>query len=93
MNRILAVALLVALAGCAGIVQQPADPAVTARIVAACTQSGMFKMASGLALSAVPAGPLASAVINAGVDRVCADPASFSADISTVEWVVMNLRG
>jgi hypothetical protein len=77
------------LAAC-GTAMQPGDPAVTARIVAACTESGLFKIADGLAAAAVPAAALPVAVVNAGVDRVCADPAAFSADISTVEWVVKN---
>lgn len=83
------------LAGCAeglaGFQMQPADPAATARIVRACTASGLFKLADGFALSAVPGGPLAKTVIDAGVDRVCANPAAFAADISTAEWVVKNL--
>ncbi len=83
---------LLALSGCASdIVSQPADPAVTARIVQACTASGLFKLADGLLLSAVPGGPLAKGIIDAGVDIACADPARFAGDIGTVEWVVKNL--
>lgn len=70
---------------------QPADPAVTARIVAACTASGLFKLVDGGVAAAVPAAALPVMVVNAGVDVVCADPARFSADLSTVEWVVRNL--
>ena len=78
------------LAAC-GTMMQPADPKITADILAACTRSGWFKLADGLVAAAVPAASLPIAVLNAGVDRVCADPAAFSADISTVEWVAKNL--
>jgi hypothetical protein len=81
-----------ALAGCA-VQPQPGDPAVTARIVGACVNSGLFKIADGLVAAAVPAASLPIAVVNAGVDRVCANPAVFSADLSTVEWVAKNLAG
>ena len=79
------------LAAC-GTMMQPADPKVTADILSACTRSGWFKMVDGLVAAAVPAASLPIAVLNAGVDRVCADPERFAADISTVEWVVRNLR-
>ena len=78
------------LAAC-GTQMQPPDPAITARIVAACTMSGLFKMVEGIAVAAMPIAVLPVAVLNAGVDIVCADPARFSADLSTVEWVVRNL--
>jgi hypothetical protein len=82
------------LAGCqpVPIERQPADPAVAARIVAACTDSGLFKLAGGALEIAVPAATLPVAVINAGVDKVCADPERFAGDVSTVEWVAKNLR-
>jgi hypothetical protein len=70
----------------------PPDPAVVARIVTACTGSGLFKLAGGALEIAVPATALPVAVVNAGVDKVCADPARFAGDVSTVEWVVKNLR-
>jgi hypothetical protein len=72
--------------------RQPPDPAVVARIVAACTGSGLFKLAGGALEIAVPATALPVAVINAGVDKVCANPEQFAGDVSTVEWVVKNLR-
>jgi hypothetical protein len=84
---------LLALAGCApaaGIVQ-PADPAATARIVNACTASGLFKLVEGGVAMAVPAANLPIAVINAGVDKVCANPAAFAGDIATVKWVAKYL--
>jgi hypothetical protein len=70
----------------------PPDPAVVMRIVTACTGSGLFKLAGGALEIAVPATALPVAVVNAGVDKVCADPARFAGDVSTVEWVVKNLR-
>ena len=78
------------LAAC-GTMMQPADPKVTAEILAACTRSGWFKMVDGIAAAAFPVVSLPIAVLNAGVDRVCADPERFAADISTVEWVAKNL--
>ena len=84
-------AALLLLASCSAIPQQPADPAVTARIVAACAASGMFKAVDGALSAAVPVAALPVMVINAGVDVVCGDPARFAADVSTVEWVVKNL--
>ena len=63
-----------------------------ARIVAACTDSGLFKLATGALEIAVPATTLPVAVINAGVEKVCADPQRFAGDVSTVEWVEKNLR-
>jgi hypothetical protein len=79
--------------GCqpAAVQRQPADPAVVQRILAACTQSGLFKLAGGALEIAVPAATLPVAVVNAGVDKVCADPERFAADVSTVEWVLKNL--
>jgi hypothetical protein len=68
------------------------DPAVVERILRACTGSGLFKLAGGALEIAVPAAALPVAVINAGVDKVCADPERFAGDVSTVEWVVKNLR-
>ncbi len=79
------------LAAC-GIVSQPADPAVTARIEAACMADGVFVRFGGrLVLGAVDPTRVAAPLIAAGVDLVCADPERFAADISTVEWVVRNL--
>ena len=89
-----AVALPLILAAC-GVVVQPADPAVTARIVAACTVDGVFKNLGGrLVLSMVPVPGVATAdqLIAAGVDIVCTNPAAFSADLSTAEWVIRNIR-
>jgi hypothetical protein len=91
-HRTAALSLLV-LSSCAGVQSQPADPAVARRIVAACTQSGLFKAADGALSAAVPAAALPVMVVNAGVDVVCRDPSRFAADISTVEWVVKNLAG
>ncbi len=82
-----------ALAAC-GVAMQPADPAITARIISACMADKVFVNIGGrLVLSMVPVPGVATAdqILAAGVDRVCADPAAFSADISTVEWVARNL--
>ena len=82
------------LAGCQplAVERQPADPATVSRILAACTESGLFKLAGGALEIAVPAATLPVAVVNAGVDKVCADPERFAGDVSTVEWVEKNLR-
>lgn len=91
-HRILGVsALVLGLAGCGGVTMQPADPAVTQRIVQACTASGLFKAVDGALSAAVPAAALPVMVVNAGVDVVCRDPARFAGDVSTVEWVIKNL--
>lgn len=72
--------------------QEP-NPQVVADITKACTMSGLFKLGTGIVASAVPAGALPAQVIDAGVDKVCADPTAFAKDVSTVEWVVKNLSG
>jgi hypothetical protein len=89
---IIASVLLLASCQSGPVTQQPADPAVVARIVHACTNSGLFKLAGGALEIAVPAATLPVAVVNAGVERVCADPERFAGDVSTVEWVVNNLH-
>ncbi len=84
--------LFLLLAAC-GVVPQPADPAVTRGIEAACMADGVFVRFGGrLVLGAVDPTRVAAPIIAAGVDLVCADPERFSADISTVEWVISNLR-
>lgn len=88
-------AIILGLAGCGSVVPQPADPEVTARIVAACTADGVFKNLGGrLVLSMVPVPGVATAdqLIASGVDLVCANPAAFSADLSTAAWVVHNIH-
>lgn len=83
---------LALLSGCGAVTMQPADPAVTARIAQACLASGLFKTGVGFGLSfAGPPGEIANQVFSAGVDRVCANPEAFAADVSTVEWVAKNL--
>jgi hypothetical protein len=99
-HKTLALAGILLLGGCAspgtgaGPGQPPtaADPATVQRIVAACTNSGLFKLAGGALEVAVPAATLPVAVVNAGVEKVCANPQQFADDVSTVDWVVKNLR-
>ena len=86
-----AVALPLLLSGCGTIQMQPADPVMVQRIVSACLQSGLFKAADGMVAAAFPVAALPIMLINAGVDRVCANPALFAADLSTAEWVVRNI--
>jgi hypothetical protein len=78
-----------------GIVSQPANPNVTAEIVKACTMDGVFKNFGGrLVLSMVPVPGVVTAdqILAAGVDKVCMNPEAFSSDVSTVEWVIKNIR-
>jgi hypothetical protein len=98
-HKTLALAGILLLGGCAspgagpGPSQQAtADPATVQRIVAACTNSGLFKLAGGALDIAVPAATLPVAVVNAGVEKVCANPQQFADDVSTVDWVAKNLR-
>jgi hypothetical protein len=98
-HRTLVLTGVLLLAGCAGPSPGPgaagpptADPATVSRIVAACTNSGLFKLAGGALDIAVPAATLPVAVVNAGVEKVCADPKRFADDVTTVEWVAKNLR-
>jgi len=91
---VIAATVLGTLTECGGIQMQPADPGVTARIVAACMADGVFKNVGGrLVLSMVPVPGVGAAdqILAAGVDKVCADPAAFAGDISTAEWVAENI--
>jgi hypothetical protein len=72
--------------------QQPADPAVVARIERVCQDSGLFKVINGVVVLAVPAASIPVALLNAGVDQVCMNPERFASDISTVQWLVKNLH-
>jgi hypothetical protein len=85
--------LAASLAACAGGGPAPTspDPKVTARIVAVCMSSGLFKMADGVVALAVPAASLPIALVNAGVDQVCTHPETFAADATTVEWLVKQI--
>ena len=90
--RKLILAGALALAACQGVTPDQATTArIQADIVKACLSSPLFKMATGTATMVVPAATLPVAIINAGVDQVCADPARFANDASTVEWVFKNL--
>lgn len=90
--RLLVLAGALALAGC-GAVRQPADPAVTARIAQVCLASGLFTSVNSVAAGLVPVPGIAlgAALVDAGVDKVCADPERFAGDVSTVEWLARNL--
>lgn len=81
-----------ALSGCGG-PPQPADPKVTADVIKACTGSGLFKMADGTAATLVPSLELPVALVNAGIDRICADPAAVAGDIALAQYWVRYLRG
>jgi hypothetical protein len=96
MKKIMSMAAVaITLASCSGlpsVIGQPADPAVVARIVQACQIDGVFKMLGGrLVLASVPVAGAVDAIIAAGVDRVCADPAAFAANVATAEWVAKNI--
>jgi hypothetical protein len=62
------------------------------KIAAACLGSGLFKMADGAVAAALPAAEIPVVLVNAGVDLVCADPARFAGDVSTIEWLGRHLR-
>ena len=92
--------LAVVLSGCSSmssVPSRPANPAVVAKIVAACTARGLFRpvIVAGetVAEAAVPVAALPIGLVRAGVDLVCANPSRFAADISTVEWVAKNIAG
>lgn len=65
---------------------------IEGRIARLCVGSGLFVMLNSAVTSAVPVPGLALAaqLVNAGVDRVCAAPAMFAHDASTVEWLIKN---
>jgi hypothetical protein len=92
------IALGLGLASCQGnlgIISQPSDPNITAEIIKACTMDGVFKNFGGrLVLSMVPVPGVVTAdqILAAGVDKVCVNPEAFSSDVSTVEWVIKNIR-
>lgn len=89
-SRIAPLLLALLLSACGTVPTQPADPAVVARIVQICLNSGLFKLA-GDGISLIPGAALPVQVIDAGIDKVCANPAAFAADVSTVQWLVKNL--
>ncbi len=88
-----AVAGLALLASCALVERQPADPAVVSQIVAACLADGVFVMFGGrLVLAGVDPTKVAAPILAAGVDKVCANPEAFAADIATAAWVAKNIK-
>ena len=88
---------LMLLAGC-GVVTIPdsakvADPIVKADIIAACKYSGFFKLANdGVSLAPVPGLSIAVKLVNAGIDKVCANPERYAKDASTVEWLLKQFK-
>lgn len=90
-------ALLMPLVACT--TAQSADPIalkvstdrIEREIVTICLGSGVFKLVSGIALAAVPAGALAKPLLDAGVDQVCANPSLYAQNIGTIEWLATNL--
>lgn len=95
LSRAVALPMMI-LAGCAGsttAVVQPPDPAIVADITNVCLASGLFEIGDGVVATLVPVTALPIALVNAGVDKVCANPAAFASDISTVQWLVSNLIG
>lgn len=93
----IAVGVLMLLAACTSgtaLPTVPADPAVVARIVAACTADGVFKSVGGrLVLGAVPYAGQADAIVAAGIDRICANPETAATDLATAEQVAKNIAG
>ena len=96
MNRfILSFGLVLGLWGCGTILSQPQNPEITKQIVQACVMDGVFKNFGGrliLSMAPVPYVATADQIIAAGVDKVCENPERFSGDVSTVAWVVRNIR-
>lgn len=86
--------LLFLLAGCVGMPSAPVpiDPKIASAIGRACADSGLFKVADGTLTVFVPAAALPVALVNAGVDQVCANPDKFAADASTVVWLIKMLK-
>lgn len=88
MKRIAAIVVL-ALAACSA---APDQDRIEKDIVFACVSSGLFKLGTTAAFSAVPAGALPAQIINDGIDRVCADPARVAGDTVKVAEIVGELR-
>lgn len=80
---------LLAVSGCA---TPPSADMIEARIVRACAATGLFKAASGAVVAAYPVAALPAALVNARVDRVCADPARYANDAATIATALTALR-
>ena len=89
MLRVVSVAVLLSLAACS---TAPDQGRIEKDIVFACVSSGLFKLGTTAAFSAVPAGALPAQIINDGIDRVCADPARVAGDAVKVAEIVGELR-
>ena len=81
------------LAGCLSATPAKNEARIEGEIVGACLASPLFKIANGAIAAAVPAATLPIDLVNAGIAIVCANPARFAHDASTVEWVVKTLKG
>lgn len=94
MKRLLSASLALGLAACGAVgTPPPADPKVTAEIVNVCMGSGLFVAINSTLTSLVPVPgvAIAGSLVDAGVMQVCADPARFARDASTVIWLVKLL--
>lgn len=63
-----------------------------ARLVRACADSGWFKVVGGVAVIAVPQAALPAAIINAGVEQVCANPSAYANDAARLAQTIAALR-
>lgn len=97
-KQIMALGLTLAVtSACAAIPPQPANPKVVNDIMIACTVDGMFQSNGGrlvlnTAAAGFPGAPIITGLIQAGVDKVCANPTLYASDITTAAWVVRNIR-
>lgn len=71
----------------------PPDPKLVSEIGTACMGSGFFKAADGVVTMFVPEATLPVALINAGVDKVCADPTAIAGDVALAKYWISYLKG
>ncbi len=85
-------ALLLAL-GVNGCTVPLPEPQIEAAIRTACVYSGLFEQVDAFGtLVPVPGVSFGIGLLNAGVDKVCSDPARYAGDISTIEWLLAQFR-
>lgn len=96
-GTVAAVPITKSLAGSPAAPAQPAQSSgtdATAQDIAAlCVGSGLFKSVTAALGASVPIGALPAALIDAGVDKVCANPAEFAAIDGTIRWLIKNGLG